>query len=92
MLVKKAFPSGLRMGCQAEGQKSIMGGVASLFAESVGEIFNVKRCVQIDLRWGDLQCQTLRPEPIKKERIWLRDAPFAPSVAFGRHDWQNHDF
>ena len=24
--------------------------------------------------------------------IWLRDAPFAPSVAFGRHDGQNHDF
>ena len=24
--------------------------------------------------------------------IWLRDPPFAPSIAFGRHDLQNHDF
>ena len=55
-----------------------------------------------DLRWGDLQCQTLRPEPIKKRILqlwgsfrtsnWLRNASFAPSVAFGCHDWQNHDF
>ena len=27
-----------------------------------------------------------------RTRIWLRDAPFAPSVAFGYHDRQNHDF
>ena len=74
----------------------------------------------------DLQCQTLRPEPIKKEDfaalglnshfqlpstgtacvcsmllvLWgsictsncLRNAPLAPSAAFGRHDGQNHDF
>ena len=55
-----------------------------------------------DLRWNDLQCQTLRPEPIKKEDFaavglnlhlqCLRNAPLAPSVAFGRHDGQNHDF
>ena len=24
--------------------------------------------------------------------IWLRDPPFAPTIAFGRHDLQNHDF
>ena len=52
-----------------------------------------------DLRWNHLQCQTLRPEPIKKEDFaavghlqCLRNAPLAPSVAFGRHDGQNHDF
>ena len=56
-----------------------------------------------DLRWSDLQCQTSRPEPIKKDDFlqlwgsictsnWLRTTPLAPSVAFGRHDGQNHDF
>ena len=46
------------------------------FSTCVGVIFNVKRCVQ----------------NLLKERIWLPDAPFAPSVVFGRHDRQNHDF
>ena len=46
-----------------------------------------------DLRWNDLQCQTLRPEPIKKRilQLWgsictsncLRNAPLAPSVRLG---------
>ena len=51
-----------------------------------------------DLRWNDLQCQTLRPEPIKKNdfaAVGLNlhlQLPSKGTVGTFRHDGQNHDF
>ena len=38
-----------------------------------------------DLRWGDLQCQTSRPEPIKKRCFCSFGAHFAPRIGFEMH-------
>ena len=40
-----------------------------------------------DLRWSDLQCQTSRPEPIKKRGFCSCGAQFAPPIAFEMHRW-----
>ena len=39
----------------------------------------------LDLRWGDLQCQTLRPKPRKKRRFYSWRLQFAPRIGFGMH-------
>ena len=38
-----------------------------------------------DLRMRDLQCQTLRPEPIKKRKFCSFGAHFAPPIGFEMH-------
>ena len=38
-----------------------------------------------DLRWCDLQCQTLRPEPIKRRGFCSFGLQFAPRIGFEMH-------
>ena len=38
-----------------------------------------------DLRWSELQCQTSRPEPVKKTGFCSFGAHFAPCVGFEMH-------
>ena len=80
----KAFPKrpppeqGNSMAWRAQGHR---------FSTCVGVIFNVKRRVQ-----NLLKKEVLQLWGAVRTTIWLGDAPFAPSVAFGRRNRQNHDF
>ena len=80
----KAFPKRL---APERGNSVAWRAQGHRFSTCVWMIFNVKRCVQNLLKkriiqlWGSICTSNC-----------LRNAPLAPSVAFGRHDGQNHDF